>query len=104
MNSENRNNIRITEANSSVDMGELQSAPRERWEKFKKPVIYFLMVIACVGCLYMIFKPKEENLITENVGFNTAIPQAADDKLQSDKQKAYEQQLLEQKDEEKEML
>lgn len=101
MNSENRNNIRITEANSSVDMGERQSAPREGWEKFKKPMIYFLMVIACVGCLYMIFKPKEENLITENVGFNTAIPQAADDKLQSDKQKAYEQQLLEQKDEEK---
>lgn len=101
MNSENRNNIRITEGRSPVDMKEQHLRPIERLEKFKKPLIYFLMVISCVASMYLIFKPKDENLMAENIGFNTAVPQAADDKLQSDKQKAYEQQLLEQKDEEK---
>lgn len=101
MNSENRNNIRIIEGRSPVDMKEQQLRPIERLEKFKKPLIYFLMAIVCVACIYLIFKPKDKNLMAENVGFNTAIPQAADDKLQSDKQKAYEQQLLEQKHEEK---
>lgn len=101
MNSENRNNIRITEGRSPVDAKEQQLRPIATLEKFKKPLIYFLMVIVCVACIYLIFKHKDKNLMAENVGFNTAIPQAADDKLQSDKQKAYEQQLLEQKDEEK---
>ena len=101
MNSENRNNIRITEGRSSVDTKEQQLIPFERLEKFKKPLIYFLMVIVCIASMYLIFKPEDKNLIAENMGFNTAVPQAENDKLQSDKQKAYEQQLLEQKDEEK---
>jgi conjugative transposon TraM protein len=101
MNSENRNNIRITEGRSPVDTKKQQLRPIERLEKFKRPLIYFLMAIVCVACIYLIFKPEDENLMAENMGFNTAVPQAADDKLQSDKQKAYEQQLLEQKDEEK---
>lgn len=102
MNNENRNQIRLTEGNSDRMANEEQSLSNlQRFEKFKKPLIYFLMAVVCAGCLYLIFKPKEKNLLIEDVGFNSAVPQAADDKLQSDKQKAYEQQLLEQKNEEK---
>lgn len=102
MNNENRTQIRLTEGNSDRMANEEQSLSNlQRFEKFKKPLIYFLMAIVCAGCLYLIFKPKEKNLLIEDVGFNSAVPQAADDKLQSDKQKAYEQQLLEQKNEEK---
>ncbi|OBW43332.1 hypothetical protein AB670_00249 [Chryseobacterium sp. MOF25P] len=102
MNNENRTQIRLTEGNSDRMANEEQSLSNlQRFEKFKKPLIYFLMAVVCAGCLYLIFKPKEKNLLIENVGFNSAVPQAADDKLQSDKQKAYEQQLLEQKNEEK---
>jgi conjugative transposon TraM protein len=102
MNNENRNQIRLTEGNSYRMANEEQSLSNlQRFEKFKKPLIYFLMAVVCAGCLYLIFKPKEKNILIEDVGFNSAVPQAADDKLQSDKQKAYEQQLLEQKNEEK---
>jgi len=102
MNSQNRTQIRLTESNSDRMVNEEQSLSNlQRFEKFKKPLIYFLMAVVCAGCLYLIFKPKEKNLLIEDVGFNSAVPQAADDKLQSDKQKAYEQQLLEQKNEEK---
>lgn len=102
MNNENRTQIRLTEGNSDRMGNEEQSLSNlQRVEKFKKPLIYFLMAVVCAGCLYLIFKPKEKNLLIEDVGFNSAVPQAADDKLQSDKQKAYEQQLLEQKNEEK---
>lgn len=102
MNNENRTQIRLTEGNSDRMGNEEQSLSNlQRVEKFKKPLIYFLIAVVCAGCLYLIFKPKEKNLLIEDVGFNSAVPQAADDKLQSDKQKAYEQQLLEQKNEEK---
>lgn len=102
MNNENRTQIRLTEGNSDRMANEEQSLSNlQRFEKFKKPLIYFLMAVVCAGCLYLIFKPKDKNLLIEDIGFNSAVPQAADDKLQSDKQKAYEQQLLEQKNEEK---
>lgn len=102
MNNENRTQIRLTEGNSDRMASDEQSLSNlQRFEKFKKPLIYILMAVVCAGFLYLIFKPKEKNLLIENVGFNSAVPQAADDKLQSDKQKAYEQQLLAQKNEEK---
>src|SRR5690606_17828409 len=69
--------------------------------RVKKPVIYFLMAAVCATCFYLIFKPTSNNTLVEDAGFNASIPQAKDGQLQSDKQKAYEQQLLEQKKEEK---
>ncbi|ASK32369.1 conjugative transposon protein TraM [Chryseobacterium sp. T16E-39] len=99
MNSENRNSIRITEGSSKNDVSEQQLNSSKKREKLKKTLIYFFMAMVCSGCLYLIFKPKKQDHPTDNVGFNSAIPEAAADKLQSDKQKAYEQQLLEQKNE-----
>ncbi|GEM_PF-4681054 len=75
--------------------------PKAQWERLKKPIIYFLMVAVCASCFYLIFKPKANNTIIEESGFNATIPHAKDGQLQCDKQKAYEQQLLEQKKEEK---
>lgn len=101
MKDQNTAQIKITEGSSVLSSNnELHESRKEQFEKLKKPIIYFLMAIVCAGCLYLIFKPKEKTTI-KDVGFNSAIPQAAEDKLQSDKQKAYEQQLLEQKNEEK---
>ena len=54
--------------------------------------------------LYLIFKPKDDKTTNQEVGLNAEVPQAADDKLQADKQKAYELELLEQKMKKKEML
>lgn len=99
MGNKNSNSIRVTEGNpGSSDSIENQN-PKLKFENLKKPLIYFLMALVCAGCLYLIFKPKD-NKIAEKTGFNSMIPQAANDQLQADKQKAYEQQLLEQKNEE----
>jgi len=92
--------IKITESESQQLEQESQGLQNVKWERIKKPLIYLLMVTVCAGCFYLIFKPKD-NKITAESGFNSGIPQAKDDQLQSDKQKAYEQQLVEQKNEEK---
>ena len=93
--------IKLTENDLPQSSNGVNEDPKDQWEKLKKPVIYFLMAAVCASCIYLIFKPKANNALIEEAGFNAAIPQAKDGQLQSDKQKAYEQQLLEQKNEEK---
>ncbi|MDH6252483.1 conjugative transposon TraM protein [Chryseobacterium sp. H1D6B] len=92
--------IKVTESESPESENEPQGMNKLQWERLKKPIIYFLMAVVCSCSLYLIFKPQDNKIIEES-GFNAGIPQAKDDQLQSDKQKAYEQQLLEQKNEEK---
>ncbi|MGN7706866.1 conjugative transposon protein TraM [Chryseobacterium sp. 22543] len=67
---------------------------------FKKVTVYALLAIACAGCLYLIFRPAENKAIAE-VGLNNAVPQANDAGLLGDKEKAYEQELLEKKQNER---
>jgi len=93
--------IKLTENDLPQNSNGVNEDPKAQWEKLKKPIIYFLMAAVCAFCFYLIFKPKANNALVEEAGFNAAIPQAKDGQLQSDKQKAYEQQLLEQKNEEK---
>lgn len=93
--------IKITENDLPHNYTEAGDHPKAKWERLKKPAIYFLMAAVCAGCFYLIFKPKANNAIVADAGFNADIPQAKEGQLQSDKQKAYEQQLLEQKNEEK---
>jgi conjugative transposon TraM protein len=93
--------IKLTENDLSHNSNDMSDNSKVQWEKLKKPIIYFLMTAVCLGCFYLIFRPKSDNKIVEEAGFNAAIPQAKDGQLQSDKQKAYEQQLLDQKNEEK---
>lgn len=69
-------------------------------ERFKKPLIFGLMGIVFMGCLYLIFKPSADKQEMENIGLNDAFPQATEAGMQDDKQKAYEQDMLEQKDQE----
>ncbi|MBN8785378.1 MAG: conjugative transposon protein TraM [Terrimonas ferruginea] len=80
-------------------------APKEsaqkKAEKLKKPIIFILMGIVFLGCMYLIFKPSSDKKKVEDIGLNDAVPQATDAGLQSDKQKAYEQEMLEKKMQEK---
>lgn len=70
-------------------------------ERFKKPLIFTLMGIVCIGCMYLIFKPSTDKKQIENRGLNDSVPQASESALQADKQKAYEQEMLEDKEEQK---
>ncbi|MFH6936029.1 conjugative transposon protein TraM [Flavobacterium sp. FlaQc-30] len=70
-------------------------------ERFKKPLIFTLMGIVCIGCIYLIFKPSKDKKHIEDIGLNDSVPQASGSVLQADKQKAYEQKMLEDKEEQK---
>lgn len=70
-------------------------------ERLKKPIIFILMGVVFLGCMYLIFKPSSEENEVEDFGLNDVVPQATDEGLQSDKQKAYEQEMMKQKMEEK---
>lgn len=70
-------------------------------ERLKKPVIFILMGMVILGCMYLIFKPSSDKKGIENIGMNDTVPQASEIGMQADKQKAYEQEMLEQKDQEK---
>lgn len=79
----------------------LQESTENKVEKLKKPIIFALMGIVFLGCMYLIFKPSENSKVTEDIGLNDSVPQATDNGLQDDKQKAYEEAMLEQKNQEK---
>lgn len=70
-------------------------------ERLKKPLIFTLMGIVCIGCMYLIFKPSADKKQIENIGLNDSVPQASGSVLQADKQKAYEQEMLSQKQQQK---
>jgi len=74
---------------------------RSSRERLKKPVLFLLMGIVFLGCLYLIFRPSPDQGAVENMGLNNAVPQASEAAMQADKQKAYEQEMLDQKDREK---
>lgn len=93
--------VRLTETNPNTTADVLQNSTKTKAEKLKKPLIFGLMGIAFLGCMYLIFKPSEEKKEMENIGLNDAVPQATEAGMQSDKQKAYELEMLEQKDQEK---
>jgi hypothetical protein len=51
--------------------------------------------------MYLIFKPSEDKKEIENIGLNDAVPQATGAGMPDDKGKAYEQEMLERKEQEK---
>ncbi len=70
-------------------------------ERLKKPLIFLLMGVVFLGCMYLIFKPSYDKEEMENIGLNDSVPQASETGMQADKQKAYEEEMLEQKNQEK---
>jgi conjugative transposon TraM protein len=79
----------------------LRDKKKSPMERLKKPVILGLMGIVFVGCMYLIFKPSSDKKGIENIGLNDSVPQAADKEMEADKEKAYEQEMLEQKEQQK---
>ncbi|MFC6095425.1 conjugative transposon protein TraM [Flavobacterium qiangtangense] len=79
----------------------LPDAEKSGMERLKKPAIFVLMGSVFLGCLYLIFNPAPDPEAIENIGLNGAVPQASEAGMQADKQKAYEQEMLEQKNQEK---
>lgn len=63
----------------------------------RKMLVFPLMGLTFLGCMWLIFAPSQEDREKEwqGQGFNTDMPQPEDSKIIGDKAKAYEQQQLE---------
>lgn len=100
-NENQRTVVRVTEGDPGTTTDMLQDSIQNKTEKFKKPLIFVLMGVVFLGCMYLIFKPSSDKKEVENVGINDAVPQATGAGLPADKGKAYEQEMLERKEQEK---
>lgn len=96
-NDHTKTTVRLTEVNQTERL-ETDEGSSDRLKKLKKPIIFALMAIVFVGCMYLIFVPTADKKATEQVGLNEAVPQATEAGMQEDKSKAYESELLEQKE------
>ena len=72
-------------------------------QQCRKMIVFPLMFLAFAGCMYLIFAPSgKEDVNMESVGgFNADIPLPAEDGIIADKQKAYEQAMLNRKQQDK---
>lgn len=91
----------VTEGNPKETADVLEDGAQNKTEKLKKPLIFGLMGIVFVGCMYLIFKPSEDKKEIENIGLNDAVPQASGAGMPADKGKAYELEMLERKEQQK---
>ena len=100
--SENKKNtVLVTDGRLDKSTDIARESSDNNVEKFKKPILFALMGIVFLGCMYLLFKPSENIRMIEDVGLNDSVPQASTIGLQNDKQKAYEQEIVEQKNREK---
>jgi conjugative transposon TraM protein len=93
--------VRVTEGSPNETADVLQNSTDNKAEKLKKPLIFGLMGIVFVGCMYLIFKPSADKKEIENIGLNDAVPQATGAGMPDNKGKAYELEMLERKEQEK---
>lgn len=100
-NENKKNTVFVTDGSQNNSSDIVLESSLNKVNKFKKPLIFALMSIVFLGCMYLIFKPSGNSKVTEDIGINDSVPQATDNGLQDDKQKAYEEAMLEQKNLEK---
>ncbi|MEO8172236.1 MAG: conjugative transposon protein TraM [Sediminibacterium sp.] len=98
---ENEKRVSVLIGEGGQNKPNLNDDKKNTGERLKKPLVFILMGIVFLGCMYLIFKPSADKKEIENMGLNDAVPQATDAGMQADKQKAYEQEMLEQKEQEK---
>lgn len=91
-----RISIIVDDENSGQDSSSTESKPKI--DKLKKPLIFGLMGIVFIACLYLIFKPKDSGNEGLDIGLKKVVPEATDKGLQEDKQKAYEKEMIEEQE------
>lgn len=80
-----------------IETKEKRPLTEEQRQRRKKMLVFPLMGLTFLGCMWLIFAPSQEDREKERQGqgFNTDMPQPEDSKIIGDKAKAYEQQQLE---------
>ncbi|MGK6342508.1 conjugative transposon protein TraM [Chryseobacterium sp. DT-3] len=100
-NNENKRISILVEESDQKSEDLVSGNEKSNLEKLKKPLIYILMGIVFLGCLFLIFKPSADKDEHKDSGLNGAVPQATEIGMQSDKQKAYEQAMMDEKNQQK---
>ena len=77
---------------------ELTEEERQRRKKF---IIYPLMFLLFAGSMWLIFAPSEKEGQKQAKGFNTEVPDPTAAELIGDKKKAYEKEMMEEKEQER---
>ena len=77
---------------------ELTEEERQRRKKF---IIYPLMFLLFAGSMWLIFAPSEKEGQKQTKGFNTEVPDPMAAELIGDKKKAYEKEVMEEKEQER---
>ena len=77
---------------------ELTEEERQRRKKF---IIYPLMFLLFAGSMWLIFAPSEKEGEKQAKGFNTEVPDPMAAELIGDKKKAYEKEMMEEKEQER---
>ncbi|WP_459964686.1 conjugative transposon protein TraM [Prevotella falsenii] len=77
---------------------ELTEEERQRRKKF---IIYPLMFLLFAGSMWLIFAPSKKEEEKQAKGFNTEVPDPQASELIGDKKKAYEKEMMEQKEQER---
>lgn len=77
---------------------ELTEEERQRRKKF---IIYPLMFLLFAGSMWLIFAPSENEEEKQAKGFNTEVPDPTAAELIGDKKKAYEKEMMEEKEQER---
>lgn len=77
---------------------ELTEEERQRRKKF---IIYPLMFLLFAGSMWLIFAPSEKEGEKQAKGFNTEVPDPTAAELIGDKKKAYEKEMMEEKEQER---
>ncbi|PWN64156.1 conjugative transposon protein TraM [Chryseobacterium viscerum] len=99
-NDNSKKEVRLTEVGQKGNP-EADTPSGDNLQKLKKPLIFVLMAVVFLGCMYLIFAPSSDTEEKQQAGLNEAVPQATEAGMQADKGKAYETDLLEQKELEK---
>lgn len=99
-NEKKKASVQVTEGTAAAPVDNANAFNKER---LKKPVIFGVMGLACAVCLYFIFGQDLGNSTKEEIktGINDAVPQASGDGLPTDKGKAYEQEMLREREQQK---
>lgn len=100
-NSNKKEIVRITSADGHKDQYDENTGIDNPDGNVRKYLIFVLMGVVFIGCMYLIFKPAAKDDTQEDIGLNVDVPGASEHILLEDKEKAYEQEIIKQKEEEK---
>lgn len=100
---ENGTTVPQTDGNPEKEKKPKRELTPQQVQQRRKMIVFPLMFLAFAGCMYLIFAPSgKEDVNVESVGgFNADIPLPAEDGIIADKQKAYEQAMLNRKQQDK---